>query len=320
MIIDCHVHISAMSEGHGFMSRRLLNSLPFRFMRWRLGMKGADERTERQLEATLARTIAESGVDKAVVLAFDGVHDDDGRLDVSNTHLYVTNDYVMELADRHDNMLFGASVHPYRRDAIAELERCVAGGAVLMKWLPPAQGMNPSDPRCMPFYEALVHHGLPLLCHTGGEASLPRVDDRLADPKLLEPALKVGVTVIMAHCGTRSMPGQPDYLQDFVRMAETYEHCYGDTAALALPVRGYALDAALRHPVVRRKVIHGSDWPIIALPSVRWLGVGASWRLMRETNWMRRDVLIKRALGFDQAYWTRAASILRLPRAAGAAV
>ena len=312
MIIDCHVHVSAMSPGHGFMSRKLLDSLPFRFMRWRLGLKGEDERTERALEATLARTIAESGVDQAVVLAFDGVHDDDGRLDESRTHLYVTNDYVIELAGRHDNMLLGASVHPYRRDAVAEIERCVDAGAVLMKWLPPTQGMDPSDPRCIPFYEALAHYRLPLLCHTGGEASLPRVDDRLADPKVLEEALRRGVTVIMAHCGTRSMPWQPDYLPDFIRLAQEYEHCYGDTAALNLPARWYGLDAALDHPVIRRKVIHGSDWPIIAIPPARKIGE-AFWELMSDSNWMRRDVRIKRKMGFDDAYWQRAASILRLP-------
>ena len=60
-------------------------------------------------------------------------------------------------------MLFGASVHPYRKDAVAELERCVAAGAVLLKWLPITQGFNPADPRCFPFYEALAHHKLPLL-------------------------------------------------------------------------------------------------------------------------------------------------------------
>ena len=27
---------------------------------------------------------------------------------------------------------------------------------------------------------------------------------------------------------------------------------------------------------------------------------------MTERNWMRRDVLIKQALGFDDAYWHRA--------------
>lgn len=293
------------------MSRRLLDSLPFRFMRWRLGLEGEDRRTERALEATLARTIAESGVDKAVILAFDGVHDEGGRFDESRTHLYVTNDYVIELANRHDSMLFGASVHPYRKDAVAEVERCVAAGAVLMKWLPPTQGMDPSNSRCIPFYEALAHYGLPLLCHTGGEASLPRVDDRLADPKLLEPALKRGVTVIMAHCGTQSMPWQPDYLSDFIRLAQEYEHCYGDTAALNLPSRWYSLQAALTHPVICQKVIHGSDWPILSLPPVRQTG-SQFWHLLSEPNWMRRDVQIKRFLGFDQAYWLRGTQILRL--------
>ena len=35
-------------------------------------------------------------------------------------------------------------------------------------------------------------------------------------------------------------------------------------------------------------------------------------RLWRERNWMRRDTLIKRALGFDNDYWHRAQRILRI--------
>ena len=129
MIIDCHVHICAMSPARGGMSPKLLNSLPFRFMRWRLGMKGTDEQTERDLEAKLAETINETTkLDAAVVLAFDAVHDREGRLDQANTHLYVKNDYVIELSQRNPKMRFGASVHPYRKDAVAELERCVAAG------------------------------------------------------------------------------------------------------------------------------------------------------------------------------------------------
>jgi len=42
------------------MSRRVLDSLPFRFMRWRLGIKGEDARTERELERKLVRTIDEN--------------------------------------------------------------------------------------------------------------------------------------------------------------------------------------------------------------------------------------------------------------------
>ena len=34
--------------------------------------------------------------------------------------------------------------------------------------------------------------------------------------------------------------------------------------------------------------------------------------LMHEKNWMRRDVLIKQKLGFDQKYWERGAKVLKL--------
>jgi predicted TIM-barrel fold metal-dependent hydrolase len=320
VIIDCHVHVCATTPGHGSMSGRLQRSLAFRFMRWRLGIKGYDEATERQIEAMLVATVEQTTLlDAAVVLAFDAVHDADGRLDEPNTHFYVTNDYVIELARRHPKVLFGASVHPYRKDAVAEIERCVKAGAVLMKWLPITQNFNPADERCIPFYEALAHHKLVLLSHTGGEKSLPNLDTHVADPRLLEPALERGVTVIAAHCGTRSAPGERDFLPEFMDMARRFEHLYGDTSALSLPTRSYAYAPVLKDPVVRAKLVHGSDWPIIALPRVRDFGVRGSVRLMRDRNWMRRDVRIKQQLGFDDAYWRRAAQVLGLPQTTPAA-
>jgi len=316
MLIDCHVHVSACTPGHGSMSQRLLKSLPFRFMRWRMGIRGHDAQTERQLERILVETIGATGeLDGAVVLAFDAVHDDEGRLDDANTHLYVTNDYVIELAARHPKVLFGASVHPYRKDAVAEIERCVAAGAVLLKWLPIVQNFDPSDPRCFPVYEALAHFRLPLLSHTGGERSLPVLNAAVADPILLEPALKRGVTVIAAHCGTRSFPGETDFVPSFVRLAREYEKCYGDTAALNLPTRWYAWKTLLDDPDVRAKLVHGSDWPIPPFPPVRLLGLKRCIRLMRESNWLRRDLLIKRQLGLDDDYWHRAPRFLRMAAA-----
>lgn len=313
MIIDCHVHISACTEAHGHMSRRLLDSAPFRFMRWRFGIVGEDAATERALERKLVDTIDQTPeIDAVALLAFDAVYDERGHLDWPRTHLYVKNEYVMELAARHPKILFGASVHPYRTDAVAELERCVAAGAVLVKWLPITQGMDPSHPRCIAFYEAMAHHRIPLLCHTGGEHSLPRIDDSLADPALLAEALRRGVKVIAAHCGTRSMPFETDYVATFVRMAREHEHFYGDTSALNLPMRWHAYDAVMEDPRVRDKLIHGSDWPIIALPPPQRLGWPQSFDLMTEGNWMRRDVLIKRQLGFDNAYWHRAANVLKV--------
>jgi predicted TIM-barrel fold metal-dependent hydrolase len=297
------------------MSQRLLSSLPFRFMRWKFGLTGQDEATERALERKVVETLHDTPqLDAAVVLAFDAVHTPDGMLDVDRTHLYVTNDYAMELARRHRKLLFGASVHPFRRDAVLEIERCVAAGAVLMKWLPITQGFDPADERCAPFYEALAHYQLPLLSHTGGEQSLPQLRSDVADPMRLVPALRRGVTVIAAHCGTRSRFRERDYLPEFMQLAREYEHLYGDTSALSLPSRWHAYAQLLADPIVRNKLIHGSDWPILPLPPLRQLGWGQGWELLSDDNWLRRDVLIKRRLGFDEAYWRRGGEVLRLNR------
>lgn len=314
MIVDCHVHVCATTPGHGSMSDRLLRSFPFRFMRWRLGLSDDNgEAGERDVETKLLDTISGTPeMDAAVVLAFDAVYDRDGKLDANNTHLYVTNDYAWELAQRHPKMLFGASVHPYRKDAVAELERCVQRGAVLLKWLPIVQDFDPSDERCIPFYEVLAHHKLPLLCHTGGEQALPNLNVAFADPMLLVPALKRGVTVIAAHCGTRSKFRDTDFTPAFVRLAHEYENLYGDTSALNLLTRWYAYDSILNDEVVRQKLVHGSDWPIMPMPRPKYVGWRRAFRLMRtERNWMRRDVLIKQAMGFDDAYWHRAGTLLR---------
>jgi predicted TIM-barrel fold metal-dependent hydrolase len=315
MIIDCHVHIAALAPAHGKMSQRLLSSLPFRFMQWRLGFDGSKPEAETQLAERLAGLIDDAPkLDAAAVLAFDAVYDRQGNFDDAHTHLYVKNEYVLELSRRYPKMLFAASIHPYRADALAELGRCAAAGAVLVKWLPIAQGFNPADEKCFPFYEALAHYGIPLLSHTGGEQSLPNLDRSVASPALLEPALKRGVRVIMAHCGTRSAFVDADYLRAFMRLAREYEHCYGDTSALSIITRSYAYRHILADKTVRDKLVHGSDWPILPMPPVKLLGVKRAINLWRVKNWLKRDVLIKEQLGLDEAYWRRAATVLRLAR------
>jgi predicted TIM-barrel fold metal-dependent hydrolase len=314
MIVDCHVHACATTPGHGSLSARLRKSLTFRFARWRLGIASEDDATmERGMEAKLVETVETADLlDAVVVLALDAVYDAEGNRDERRTHLYVSNDYAAGLARKYPKMLFGASIHPYRRDAVAEVERCIGLGAVLLKWLPVVQDFDPANARCFPLYEALAHHRLPLLCHTGGEAFLPNLNKAVADPTLLVPAVKRGVIVIAAHCGTRSRLGEPSYTPTFVRLAREHEHFYGDTSALNLPMRSYAYDRILKDEAVRRKLVHGSDWPVMPIPTRR-IGWLKALRLLGEKNWLRRDVLVKQRLGFEEAYWHRAATLLRLP-------
>jgi len=317
MLIDCHVHVSAFRPEHGKMSAQVLSSFPFRFMQFRLGIHhtpGQGAATEDQLTGRLFQLLDDTPeLDAAVVLAFDAVYTPDGVFDDANTHLYVTNDYVLELTRRHPKVLFGASVHPYRKDAVAELERCIANGAVLLKWLPLTQNINPADPRCIPFYECLAAHGLPLLSHTGGEKTLPNINPEVASPALLSEAIKRGVKVIAAHCGTRSALTETDYVDLFARMAKEHEHFYGDTSALNLPTRSHAYKTLLEDPAVMAKVVHGSDWPVIPVPPLR-IGVAGVAEMFHQPNWLKRDIQIKQKLGFPPDYWTRAAKVLCLPR------
>jgi predicted TIM-barrel fold metal-dependent hydrolase len=314
MILDCHVHTAALLPGHGHVSAHARRALGFRWMRRQLALPATDDdaRLEDALQRVLLDTLsAATELDAAVVLAFDAVYTRDGRPDEGATHLYVSNEYVAGLAAQHPKVRFGASVHPYRRDAVAELERCVSAGAVLCKWLPITQRFDPTDSRCFPLYEALAHFGLPLLSHTGWEHVLPRLDPTVAAPARLVPALERGVTVIAAHCGTGRVPGEGSYLRQFMRLAREHEHLYGDTAGMSLPNRWGDYDALLRDDVVRRKLVHGSDWPVPAYPRPWRHGWRGSRALLAERNQLRRDLLIKRALGFDDAYWERGGELLK---------
>src|SRR5438067_1485395 len=92
------------------------------------------------------------------------------------------------------------------------------------------------------------------------------LDAAVADPLLLVPALQHAVTVIAAHCGTRAHPIDTDFSASFIRLARDYEHFYGDTSALNLPFRSYVYDLVLDDETVRRKLVHGSGWPSVAIP------------------------------------------------------
>ena len=98
-----------------------------------------------------------------------------------------------------------------------------------------------------------------------------------------------------------------------MRMAHEFERCYGDTSALNLPTRSYGWRRLLDDEVVRSKLVHGSDWPILPLPPLRFTGVRGAVACLREGNWMKRDALVKQRLGLEGEYWTRAGRLLLKP-------
>ena len=109
--------------------------------------------------------------------------------------------------------------------------------------------------------------------------------------------------VIAAHCGTPSIWGEKSYYSTFCRMALEHEHFYGDTAGMTLPNRSWALAKASDDEHIRRKLVHGSDWPVPSSPVVGRMGIGEMVEALREPNWLKRDLQVKRAIGLDDEYF-----------------
>src|SRR5437667_8551754 len=229
--IDAHVHMvgNGLAGSGGWLRLTGWHRWLAGFMLRQLGVPASA--LEGDLEAIyadhLGKLVRESSMDAVVLLAHEQVHDPDGTPRADLGSMFVPNDVVLGLAKKFPEFLAGVSIHPARRDALDELERCLAGGAVLMKCLPNCQNIDPSDRRYRPFWERMAEASLPLLAHTGGEHTVPIVNAAFADPKLLRLPLECGVTVIAAHCGTKSGAFDRDYFDDWVAMWREFPNLYG---------------------------------------------------------------------------------------------
>jgi predicted TIM-barrel fold metal-dependent hydrolase len=276
-------------------------------------MKGDLDRlfVERLLE--LVKT---SSLGAAVILAQDDVHDEHGRVMEGVGSFYVPNDYVLGLAAKHPEFLPAVSIHPARRDALEELDRCLAAGAVMMKCLPNCQNINCADPRLTKFWERMAAAKLPLLAHAGGEHTLPVVRKEYADPRTFKRPLEIGVTVVAAHCATKSGLFDPEYFHHFAAMTRQFPNLYGDTSAFNVPIRGRHIPECLREPLASR-MVHGSDFPVPVHGHFAWLKGFVKWRDFRRweknPNVLERDYQLKMAMGFTPESFTRINKLLRWP-------
>jgi hypothetical protein len=263
----------------------------------------------------LVEMVRGSSFGAVVILAQDRVYDDQGRVLDDAGSFYVPNEYVLRLAREHREFLAGVSIHPARPDAMEELERCLAGGAVLMKCLPNCHNINCNDKRFAAFWEKMAASGLPLLAHTGGEHTIPIVRAEYSDPRILTLPLESGVQVIAAHCATKSGLTDPEYFHIFAGMTRRFENLYGDNSAFTVPIRGRHVPECVREPLVQR-IVHGSDFPVPIYGLFPWIRGFIDWKSFRkwqqEPNVLERDYQLKLAMGFGPETFTRAWKLLRV--------
>lgn len=286
-IIDNHVHVAGRGDvyqydlywsklfekGIGFQALKILKGWTFK----KVG--------DNLMINTLIKQVNEANnVDRVVVLAFDNVYDVSGKCwgpydvaeDQVRSTLFVSNSFVDGLSLQHPKILLGISVHPYRDDALEELEK-YRDKAVLCKLMPSAHWINLDNPvaheKLEKYFKKLANLKLPLLLHTGVETSIPSSDkekryDRYNNPKYITMALDLGVTVILAHCGCSYF----DLLEDnFVKEAlELFARLgtdkpewklYADISALFSPFRRRDIVETIFQKVPVSRLIYGSDFP-----------------------------------------------------------
>ena len=318
--LDAHVHVVGNGTGgtgcwlHLRGWRRLMAGLMLRHARLPASAISSD--LDRLFIERLLEMVRSSSLGAVVILAQERVYSSQGQPLENPGAFYVPNEYVLRLGKKHPELLPAISIHPARQDALDELNRCLAAGAVMMKCLPNCQNIDCNDRRFTRFWERMAEAGLPLLAHTGGEHTLPIVRKEFSDPRTLILPLECGVKVIAAHCATKSGLTDPEYFHLFAEMTRRFPNLYGDNSAFTVPIRGRHVPECTRSPLVER-IIHGSDFPVPVYGHFPWLRGFIDWKTFRrweaEPNVLERDYQIKRAMGFPPETFTRLWTLLRLP-------
>jgi len=320
-IIDIHCHTAGIGAGSSgcFVSSAMRRNVRFNFFLKTFGVSEPEllQHGDGLVLERLSKRLGESRqVSAAVVLAMDGVVDAQGRLDEAATEIHIPNEFLGRECRKYPNLLFGASINPGRGDALERLDRAAEEGAVLLKWLPSVQHIDPADARLTPFYRRLSELRLPLLTHTGNEESFTRVDNSLADPLRLRRALDEGVTVIAAHCASNGKNDGQSNLERLLSLFGQYPNLHADISALTQANRLGHLTGVLHHAGIHDRLLYGSDMPIInsAITSPWWhayrIPLPQVRRIAAIKNPWDRDVELKRALGVTEEILGNSAVIL----------
>lgn len=289
---DHHVHALGLGVGgtgcwvnpHKLSWRHPWDRLQFEIYRSAAGiddLANADAVYVERLLELIRRSGLGAGTHR--LLAFDRHYRADGTTDEEHSEFYVPNDYALELAERNPELLAPTgSVHPYRADALDELDRLAARGVRWIKWLPSAMGIDPASERCDAYYERMAAHGMVLLTHGGEEQAVDASElQKLGNPLRLRRALDAGVRVVVAHCaslGTDVDLDDPEHrrvssFELFLRLMDDERYAglvFGEISATTQVNRMGALVELLARPDLHGRLVHGTDYPLPAVNVVIW--------------------------------------------------
>lgn len=285
-LLDYHTHVAGIgTDADAFVNPKMFAwRHPFHRLKFKVYLSAGavtdvDNADAQIVERLLSLITNIDGHGKYRLLAFDKNYNRDGTANLAKTEFYVANDYIFTLANRRPDCFEPViSVNPYRSDALTELERGAKRGAQMVKWLPNAMGIDPSDELCDQFYQKMKELGLVLLSHGGEEKAVEAEEDqRLGNPLLLRRALDYGVKVIVAHCAGLGDNEDLDSPQRkrvpnfdlFLRLMDEKRYegiLFADISAMTQYNRiGRPLTTILQREDLHERLVNGSDYPLPAI-------------------------------------------------------
>jgi predicted TIM-barrel fold metal-dependent hydrolase len=236
-------------------------------------------------------------IGKAVLLALDRPYDG------GKTHFYTDNEVVSRMVKESPNeFLLGASVNPERPDAIDALVYANQLGAVLNKLLPNTQRVNLGSSKYYKFWEKMSELEMPLLAHTGNEHLFIGNKNEYGDPSYLEVAAKIGVKIILSHCGS------PNHFDKAIKMISEYNNVYGGLAAMGRKIRYRHLMELAKMKDMHHKLVFETDYPLMPMPELAGEDISNT---TKDTN-NPFDIYYKMlsALGFDKRVFYKGAELV----------
>ena len=285
-LIDWHTHVIAIgtSVNDAFVNPKIrhgvnLERLKFLIYASASAVKNFDDADREYIDRLVRLARASKRHGKFRLLAFDKNYNIDGTVNLAKTNMYVPNQYVVDLAKQYPDIFAPViSLHPYRSDALIELEKWAVAGARYVKWLPNAMGIDPAESLVEPFYRKMKEHNMILLSHGGEEQAVQAEEDqRLGNPLRLRKPLDMGVRVIVAHaasmgsCDDLDSGGtqQSDCFDLFLRLMDDKKYVglvFGEISAMLQFNRMPGpMSTLLKRQDLHARLVNGSDYPLPAI-------------------------------------------------------
>ena len=292
LTVDYHTHLAGtgsnsccyVNESCKSLIRHPINTIKCKVFMRKSGVTDSSKADIQYVErlVSLITEIKEAGLPwgKHMLLAMDHYHDENGVADPIKTGIYCPNDYVWEVCQANPSIFSPCvSIHPYRSDAISELNSWADRGVKMIKWLPNSMNISLSNRKCFPFYETMQARGLILLVHVGDEhavdVGINGLNQRLGDPSQLIYPLNHGVKTIAAHFASEgSQPnGTPNFqiLAELMRDSSYKNLLFSDISAMMTMKRcGTPLRFLLENDELHSNLINGSDYPVPVIDYIEW--------------------------------------------------